>query len=93
MHGLGNPLALLRCHIRGRKDSLCRIDQEEDEDLAMTRFGGVPQAEWLDLVLVQVWECDTSVGFRDHIADILYARGGPNIYGPQFTRYGDVHDW
>ena len=71
MHGLGNPFVLLRCHVRSRRDLLGRIDQEEDKDLAVARFGGILQLEWLDLVLVQVRECDASVGFCNYVADTL----------------------
>ena len=70
-----NPSSLLRRYVRGGKNPLSRIDQEEDEDPAVTRFCGILQSEWLDLVLVQVRECDASVGFRDHITDTLHTRG------------------
>ena len=88
VHSLGNPLALLRHHVRGGKDLPCRIDQEKDENLAVTRFGGIVQAEWLDLVLVQVRERDASVGFGDHIANTLHARGVPNTQVLQFIGLG-----
>ena len=52
MRGLANPPTLLRRHIGGRKDLLCRIDQEECKDPAVTGFGGILQPEWLNLVLV-----------------------------------------
>ena len=80
MHGLGDPFALLRRHVRGRKDPLCWIDQEEDEDLAVTRPGGILQVEWLNLMLVRVWECDASVSFGDHVADVLHTRGVPDYH-------------
>ena len=85
MHGFGKPLVLLGRHVRSGKDPLCRIDQEEDEDPAVTRFGRVLQPEWLDLVLVQVRERDASVGFRDYIADILDTYGIPDTDVSQFT--------
>jgi len=92
-HSLGNPLALLRCNVRGRKDPLCRIDQEEDEDLPVTRFRGILQLEWLDPVLVQVRECDASVGFGDHITDILHTRASPDTRDPQFTGLEGRRSW
>ena len=88
MRGLINPPTLLRPHIRGRKDPLHRVDQEEDEDPAVSRFRGILQPEWLDLVLVQVRECDASVSFRDHIANILHTRGVPGMNTLQFTKFG-----
>ena len=90
MQGLGDPLALLRRHICGGEDPLCRIDQEEDEDLAVTRFAGILQVEWLDLVLVQVRECNASMRFGDHIAKILHARGAADTQTPQFAGLGGI---
>ena len=88
MRGLVNPPTLLRPHICGRKDPLHRVDQEEDEDPTVTRLHRILQPEWLDLVLVQVRECDTSVSFRDHIANILHTRGVPGMNTLQFTELG-----
>ena len=85
VHCFGEPFALLRRYVRGGKNLLCWIDQEENEDLAVTRFGRVLQAEGLDLVLVQVWECDTSVGFGDHVADTLHTRGVTDRHVPQLV--------
>ena len=93
IHSIGDPFALLRCHVCGGENPLCRIDQEEDEDLAVTRFGGILQAEWLDLVLVQVWECDASVGFGDHVADILDTRGVTDKQIVQLTGFGRGQRW
>ena len=87
-HGFDEPLALLGYHVRGGKDLLRRIDQEEDEDLAVTRFGGILQLEWLDLVLIQIRECDASVGFGDHIANVLHTWRVPDMHVPQLTRLG-----
>ena len=58
----------------------------------MTRFGGIFQAERLDLVLVQVWERDGSVRFGDHVTDTLYTRGVPDKHVPQFTDGQGVND-
>ena len=88
IHSIGDPFALLRRDVCGGKDLLCRIHQEEDEDLAVTRFGGILQAEWLDLVLVQVRERDTSIGFGDHVADTLHTRGVTDKQVVQFTGLG-----
>ena len=87
-HGLGSPLALLRPNIGSRKDPMCRVDQEEYEDPAVTRLGGIFQAEWLYTVLIQVRERDTSVSFRDHIADILHTRAEPDTRSLQSTGLG-----
>jgi len=85
IRGLDNPLTLLGRHVRGRNDLLCRIDQEEDEYLPVAGPGGILQSERLDLVLVQVWECDASVSFGDHIANILYTWAGADMDCLQFT--------
>ena len=92
-HGFSNPPVLLRCHVRGRRDLLRRINQEEDEDPAVTGFGGILQAEWLDLVLIQVRECNASVRFGYNIADILQTRGFPCAHIPQFIWFGKCRDW
>ena len=84
-HGFDEPLALLGYHVRGGKDLLHRIDQEEDEDLAVTRFRGILQLERLDLVLIQIRECDASVGFGDHVPDVLHTWGVPGTRVPQLT--------
>jgi len=84
-HNLGNPLALLRPNVGGRRNHMCRIDQEEGKDLAVTRFCRILQAEGLDPMLVQVRERDASVGFRDHIADILHTRAVPDTSDTQIT--------
>jgi len=89
VHGVGDPFVLLGRHVCGGEDPLCRIDQEKDEDLAVTGFGGIFQAEWLDLVLVQVWERDGSVGFGDHIADNLHTRSVAETPVPQFSGVGE----
>jgi len=78
VHRIGDPFALLGRHVRCGEDLPCRIDQEEDEDLAVTWFGGILQAEWLDLVLVQVRKRDASVGFGDHVANALHTRRIPD---------------
>ena len=85
IHSVGNPLLLLRHNIRGGKDLPRGIEQEEDEYLAVTRFGGILQAEWLDLVLVQVRKRDTSMGLGDHIAHALHTRGVSDTHIAQFT--------
>lgn len=70
-HSLRHPIALLGCNIRGGRDLPGRINQEEHKDFPATGFGRVLQLEWLDLMLIQVRECDTSVGLGDDITDIL----------------------
>src|SRR5690606_7002903 len=47
---------LLRRHVRRRDDLLRRVDQEEREDLAVPRTGGVREAERSDAVLQHVRE-------------------------------------
>ena len=68
VHGLGHPLALLRCNVRGGRDLLGGINQEKDKDFPVTRFCGILQVERLDLVLIQVRERDASVSLDDHVA-------------------------
>jgi len=87
MRGLGDP-PLLRRHVCGRKHLLCRIDQEENKDPAVTRSGGILQSERLEPVLIQVRECDASLCFGDHIADTLHTRDAPDTHVPQFTGPG-----
>ena len=88
IHLTSYPFALLGRHIRGGKDLLCRIDQEQDEDLVVTWLGGILQTEWLHLVLVQVRERDASVGLGDHVADTLHTRGVPDTQVSQFPGLG-----
>lgn len=42
--------------------------------------------EQSDQVLVQVWGYDASVGFGDHIADLLQARGVPDACARRSVR-------
>lgn len=72
VHSLGNPLALLGRNIRGRKNPLGWINQEEDEDSSVTGSGGILQVEWLDLMLIQVRKGNTSMSFGDNVTDILH---------------------
>lgn len=57
-----DPLALLRGDVGGRRDALGRVDEEEDEDLAMAGLGRVDEAERSDLVLQHVGERDCAAG-------------------------------
>ena len=93
MHGLGDPLVLLRRYVCSGRDPLCWVYQEEDEDLSVTRFSGICQVEWLDLVLIYVRECDASVRFRDYTADILHTWGLPDMYIPQFVALESCWCW
>jgi len=93
IHGVDGPFTLLGRHIRGGKDLLCRIDQEQDEGLAVTWLGGILQTEWLHLVLVQVRERDASVGLGDHVADTLHTRGVPDTQVSQFPGLGRSRCW
>lgn len=57
-----DPLALLRGDVGGGRDALGRIDEEEDEDLAVAGLGRVDEAERRDLVLKDVREADGATG-------------------------------
>lgn len=90
MHNLCNPLGLLGRDVRGRRNSLGWIDQEEDQDLSVSGFGGVLQVEWLDLMLIQVREGDASVSLRDNVTNILDQRRVPERAPFNSLGYGIV---
>ena len=91
MREIGQPFLLLRSDVSGRGDPERRIDEEEDEDLAVAGFLWVCESEGLDLVLVEVWEGDAAIGFGDHVSDCLYAWYAPamNVTLVQFRFW----DW
>ena len=88
MQILSDPFVLLGCYVRSGRDSLCWVYQEEDEDLSVTRFSGILQVEWPDLVLMNVRKRDASVRFGDHTADFLHTRIKPDTHVSQFTGLG-----
>ena len=77
MRELGQPLLLLRGNVCGRGDPERGIDEEEHEDFSVPGFLWIDETDGLDLVLVQVWECDAAVGFGDYVPDSLYAWYAP----------------
>lgn len=52
---------MLEWYAAGRLDAQIGIDEEKDEDFAVSGFTAVNKAERGDLVLVDVWETDRPV--------------------------------
>lgn len=66
-----DPVALLRRDGRRRDDALERVNEEEDEDLAVAGFGRIDEGERRDLVLVDVRKSYAAVvGGREGIVGL-----------------------
>ena len=59
-----DPVLLLRRDARRRDDGRERVDEEEDEDLAVTGTGAIKEGEGGDSVLVDVGEDDAALRGR-----------------------------
>ena len=77
MRDIGQSVVLLRSDVRGGWDGVSRVDEEECQYFAMTRFLWIDKLERLYLVLVEVGKRDAAIGFRDHIPDFLDIWEGP----------------
>ena len=79
MGEIGQPILLLGSDVCSGGNSERRIDEEEHEDFTVARFLRVGESEGLDLVLVEVRECDAAICFGDHVSNFLYAWYAPGL--------------
>lgn len=63
-HRFASPVTLLGRDIRRRWDPVFGIDQEQHDDLAVTRLGRVDELEWRQFMLIDVWEGNAPIRSR-----------------------------
>ena len=72
MDDINQPLLLLRSDVCGGGHLVCGIYKEEYQDFVVARLLWIGELGGLDLVLVEVGECDAVICSCDHVPDFLH---------------------
>ena len=87
MGDINQPLLLLRSDVRGGGHPVCGIDKEQYQDFAVAGLLWIGELEGLDLVLVEVGECDAAICSCDHVPDFLHTWYTPEGTSLECTPY------